>query len=138
MDGGSPPLDPVQGQANDVAVDDLNLPTPPRCSPISRPSSLMGLPALQSYRPEVTKKTALIAKPSVVSREKSVAMMRFKRSKTRRFFHPYAKRWFGCFFEKRWIVDFAPRNSRLHVYWVVIAALLRVHIIRYRSELLNR
>lgn len=91
MDGGSPPLDPIQGQAIDDAVDDLNLPTPPKCSPISRPSSLMGLPALQALRPEMTMKAALVAKPSVVSREKSVAMMRFKRSKTRRFFHPYAK-----------------------------------------------
>ncbi|VDM84855.1 unnamed protein product [Strongylus vulgaris] len=89
MDGGSPPLDPVQGQTEAIeTINELNLPEPYKCSPLKRPSSLRSLPALQSCHPDMGIKTALIARPS---REKSVAMWRFRRSRTRRFFHPYAK-----------------------------------------------
>ncbi|ETN76182.1 hypothetical protein NECAME_11869 [Necator americanus] len=91
MDGGNAPLDPVQGHTTDDTMDDLKLPTLPVCTPPPRPSSLIGLPVLKTARPEMKMKMALVTKPSMVSRDKSVAMMRFKKSKTRRFFHPYAK-----------------------------------------------
>ncbi|CAD6185948.1 unnamed protein product [Caenorhabditis auriculariae] len=57
------------------------------------PSSSMTLPTtpLKTSLKKLPSKTALIIRPNVISKEKTVTMERFKRSRTRRFFHPYAK-----------------------------------------------
>lgn len=63
----------------------------------SRPTSLNSLPLFvssPSSRSRLVKtasKGSLVVRPSSVSREKSVTMDRFKKSRTRKFFHPYAR-----------------------------------------------
>ncbi|CAB3401875.1 unnamed protein product [Caenorhabditis bovis] len=70
--------------------------------PPPRPSSLADLPMLTddvevSRTPLKTSlrrlppKSAFVIKPTLFAKHKSVALARFRRSKTRRFFHPYAK-----------------------------------------------
>ncbi|VDL76700.1 unnamed protein product [Nippostrongylus brasiliensis] len=92
----SHPLDPVQGHSLEGSTNDRNFsdtvdsssdnPVMDVCKPTSPPRSSATLNRCGSFR-----KTALVARPSMVAREKSVAIHRFKKSKTRRFFHPYAK-----------------------------------------------
>lgn len=67
----------------------LNFPQSPVCSTDrSIVPTLVTTPSKVPIR-RVPSKTNLVLKPSTI-REKSVIMERFRRSKTRRFFHPYA------------------------------------------------
>lgn len=88
--GGSPPLDPEQSQCfphEPIPTEPQPQRNPTTMSPGALPRvSFAGLQSRCGFR-----KTALVARPSMVAREKSVAINRFKKSKTRRFFHPYAK-----------------------------------------------
>uniref|UniRef100_A0A1I7WCB5 Uncharacterized protein n=1 Tax=Heterorhabditis bacteriophora TaxID=37862 RepID=A0A1I7WCB5_HETBA len=45
----------------------------------------------QQQQQQQQQHTALIVKPSCFIQEKSVTMERFKKSRTRKFFHPYAR-----------------------------------------------
>ncbi|KAK5984506.1 Sterile alpha and TIR motif-containing protein variant 2 [Trichostrongylus colubriformis] len=106
MNGGgvgncSPPVDPFQTQSTMLSQQTYDPPSPmdddvdkpstfsTPAPTLARPTSFTNLQSLSGGFRHI--KPAIVARPSVVVREKSVAINRFKKSRTRRFFHPYAK-----------------------------------------------